>query len=71
MPLEISATISHSELAYETHNASDRAYRISPKKEHEVDRMSSYVHHLVYSESPRSVWHAVDVGSGQVRCPRK
>ncbi|KAG6372805.1 hypothetical protein JVT61DRAFT_7212 [Boletus reticuloceps] len=51
--------------AYETCNTGDRAYRISPKKEHEVDRMSSYIHHLVHSESPRSVWHAVDVGSGQ------
>ncbi|KAF8552764.1 hypothetical protein OG21DRAFT_1443021 [Imleria badia] len=27
--------------------------------------MSSYIHHLVHSESPRTVWHAVDVGSGQ------
>ncbi|KAH0832235.1 hypothetical protein J3R83DRAFT_13209 [Lanmaoa asiatica] len=50
---------------YGTRNAGDRSYHISPKKEHEVDRMSSYIHHLVHSESPRSIWHAVDVGSGQ------
>ncbi|KAG8214795.1 hypothetical protein J3R82DRAFT_9932 [Butyriboletus roseoflavus] len=52
-------------LAYERRNAGDRSYRISPKKEHEVDRMSSYIHHLVHSESRRSVWHVVDIGSGQ------
>ena len=61
--------ISHSVLAYETRHAGDRSYRISPKKEHEVDRMSSFIHHLVHSQNPRSVWHAVDVGSGQVGCP--
>ena len=61
--------ISRSVLAYETRHGGDRTYRISPKKEHEVDRMSSYIHHLVHSENPRSVWHAVDVGSGQVGYP--
>lgn len=61
--------VSYLALAYETRDAGDRLYRISPKKQHEVDRMSSYIHHLVHSESPRSVWHAVDVGSGQVSRP--
>lgn len=61
--------ISYSVLAYETRGVGDRSYRISPKKEHEVDRMSSYIRHMAHSESPRSVWHAVDVGSGQVGCP--
>ncbi|KAG9315534.1 hypothetical protein JVU11DRAFT_3154 [Chiua virens] len=50
---------------YETCPAGDRSYRISPKKVHEIDRMSSYIRHMVHSESPRAVWHAVDVGSGQ------
>lgn len=66
IPQKLRAIISSSVLAYETRTAGDRSYRISPKKEHEVDRMSSYMRLMVHSENPRSVWHAVDVGSGQV-----
>lgn len=40
------------------------SYRVSPKKAHEVERMSAYIRRM---DTPRSVWHAVDVGSGQVR----
>ncbi|KAF9220486.1 hypothetical protein BS17DRAFT_787063 [Gyrodon lividus] len=38
---------------------------MSPKKEHEVHRMSSYIHHLVSLRNFPSVRHVVDVGSGQ------
>ncbi|KAF8839550.1 hypothetical protein BDN67DRAFT_1003590 [Paxillus ammoniavirescens] len=51
--------------ARRTRDAGHRTYGMSPKKEHEVHRMSSYIHHLTSSSERRSVHHAVDVGSGQ------
>lgn len=40
---------------------------MSPKKSHEVVRMSAYIHHLLRSsESLAGVTKIVDVGSGQV-----
>ncbi|KAF9235184.1 methyltransferase domain-containing protein [Melanogaster broomeanus] len=51
--------------AHGTCDAGYRTYGMSPKKEHEVQRMSSYIHHLINSSNCGSVPHAVDVGSGQ------
>ncbi|KAH7885135.1 methyltransferase domain-containing protein [Phlebopus sp. FC_14] len=42
-----------------------RTYGMSPKKEHEVERMSSYIHHFLNSRACSSLAHVVDVGSGQ------
>ena len=38
---------------------------MSPKKEHEVFRMASFIRNLIKRDA-RHVQHAVDVGSGQV-----
>ncbi|KIK95803.1 hypothetical protein PAXRUDRAFT_354511 [Paxillus rubicundulus Ve08.2h10] len=51
--------------AHGTRDAGHRTYGMSPKKEHEVHRMSSYIHQLISSNKRRSARHAVDVGSGQ------
>ncbi|KAH7925888.1 hypothetical protein BV22DRAFT_1104685 [Leucogyrophana mollusca] len=38
---------------------------MSPKKEHEVDRMSAYISSLLNSRSRHKLEHVIDVGSGQ------
>ncbi|KAG2065042.1 hypothetical protein BDR04DRAFT_193277 [Suillus decipiens] len=43
-----------------------RSYGMSPKKEHEVSRMSEYIDQLLCSGSTDTIHHVVDVGSGQV-----
>lgn len=52
-------------LAY-TGNNPPRSYGMSPKKDHEVSRMSEYINHLLYPRSADKLHHVVDVGSGQV-----
>lgn len=42
-----------------------RSYGMSPKKEHEVSRMSEYIGQLLCSGSTDTLHHIVDVGSGQ------
>jgi hypothetical protein len=55
-------------LAYtgNTQRATPRSYGMSPKKDHEVSRMSEYINRLLYSGSAETLHHVVDVGSGQV-----
>ena len=44
---------------------------MSPKKVHEVVRMTSYVKHLLAANSRlRNIRHVVDIGAGQVRAIR-
>ncbi|KAG1797859.1 methyltransferase domain-containing protein [Suillus plorans] len=42
-----------------------RSYGMSPKKEHEVSRMSGYIDQLLCPGSTDTLNHVVDVGSGQ------
>ncbi|KAG2123393.1 methyltransferase domain-containing protein [Suillus cothurnatus] len=42
-----------------------RSYGMSPKKEHEVCRMSEYIDQLLCPGFPDTLHHVVDVGSGQ------
>ncbi|KAG0704789.1 methyltransferase domain-containing protein [Suillus ampliporus] len=45
--------------------AAPRSYGMSPKKDHEVSRMSEYINRLLYPGSADTLQHVVDVGSGQ------
>jgi hypothetical protein len=46
------------------------AHGMSPKKQHEVERMASYLAALLASTPELGrIQHAVDVGAGQVDCP--
>ncbi|OAX39881.1 hypothetical protein K503DRAFT_715594 [Rhizopogon vinicolor AM-OR11-026] len=42
-----------------------RSYGMSPKKDHEVSKMSEYISQLIYPGSACTLQHVVDVGSGQ------
>ena len=50
---------------HKTRGRSPTSFGMSPKKEHEVFRMASFIRNLIKRDA-RHVQHAVDVGSGQV-----
>lgn len=68
-PLSVPVPAQSPRIPPKTRGRSPSSFGMSPKKEHEVTRMATFVHTLLNRDGARcqNVQHVVDVGSGQVR----